>query len=203
MSSPQDGDEAQEIVTDVFNPDDERQDDGAVTPQPTRQNIAVVDDPSLSPEVANAAAAEIEAAELGDAATASQQYQGGDAAQAFHSGLGPRDARIEHAGRFGGADDGLRGQHRIRRGERLDAGGDVHGLAEEILPLVEAHGQAWPFVDADLQLDVVATAQRIADERSDGQFRLVFNTGEAAGQTVFHVHAHVLAGELQEGTLAG
>ena len=83
MSSPQDGgrsDEAQEIVTDLFNPDDEHQDDGAVTPQPTRQNVAVVDDPSLSPEVANAAAAEIEAAELGDAATASQQYQGGDAA---------------------------------------------------------------------------------------------------------------------------
>ena len=82
MSSPQDpgADEAQEIVTDLFNPDDERQDDGAVTPQPTRQNVAVVDDPSLSPEVANAAAAEIEAAEIGDAATASQQYQGGDAA---------------------------------------------------------------------------------------------------------------------------
>jgi histidine triad (HIT) family protein len=56
--------------------------------------------------------------------------------------------------------------------------------------------------DPDLLAHVVATAQRIADERADGQFRLVFNTGEAAGQTVFHVHAHVLAGELQEGTLA-
>lgn len=57
--------------------------------------------------------------------------------------------------------------------------------------------------DPDLLAHIVATAQRIADERADGQFRLVFNTGEAAGQTVFHVHAHVLAGELQEGTLAG
>ncbi|PYY44364.1 histidine triad nucleotide-binding protein [Curtobacterium sp. MCLR17_043] len=57
--------------------------------------------------------------------------------------------------------------------------------------------------DPDLLAHVVATAQRIADDRADGQFRLVFNTGEAAGQTVFHVHAHVLAGELQEGTLAG
>lgn len=57
--------------------------------------------------------------------------------------------------------------------------------------------------DPDLLAHVVGTAQRIADERADGQFRLVFNTGEAAGQTVFHVHAHVLAGELQEGTLAG
>jgi len=72
--------EAQEVVTDLYNPDGDRQDDGDVTPQPTRQNIAVVDDPALSPELADAVAAEVEAAELGDAATASQQYQGGDAA---------------------------------------------------------------------------------------------------------------------------
>lgn len=73
-------DEAQEVVTDLYNPDDERQDDGDVTPQPQRENAAVVEDPVLSPEVARAAAAEVEAAELGDAATASEQYQGGDAA---------------------------------------------------------------------------------------------------------------------------
>jgi large subunit ribosomal protein L17 len=73
-------DEAQEIVTDVFNPDGERQDDGNVTPEPIAENVAVVDDPSLSPEVARAAAAEIEAAELGDAATAGRQAPGGEAA---------------------------------------------------------------------------------------------------------------------------
>src|ERR671939_379338 len=36
-------DEAQEVVTDVFNPDGERQDDGDVTPEPTAVNTAVVD----------------------------------------------------------------------------------------------------------------------------------------------------------------
>jgi large subunit ribosomal protein L17 len=70
--------EAEEIVTDVYNPDGERQDDADVTPEPTAENLAVVDDPALSPDVAAAAAAEVEAAELSDAATAGTQAPGGD-----------------------------------------------------------------------------------------------------------------------------
>jgi large subunit ribosomal protein L17 len=70
--------EGQEIVTDVFNPDGERQDDGNVTPEPTSENLAVIDDPDLSPDVAAAAAAEVEAAELSDAATAGVQAPGGE-----------------------------------------------------------------------------------------------------------------------------
>jgi large subunit ribosomal protein L17 len=77
---PADVAEAQEVVADVFNPDDERQDDGDVTAEPTAENLAVVDDPALSPEVAAAAAAEVEAAELGDAATAGTQAPGGESA---------------------------------------------------------------------------------------------------------------------------
>ena len=70
--------EAEEIVTDVYNPDGERQDDGDVTPEPTAENLAVVDDPALSPDVAAAAAAEVEAAELSDAATAGAHAPGGE-----------------------------------------------------------------------------------------------------------------------------
>ncbi len=73
-------DEAREVVADVFNPDGERQDDSDVTPEPVAQNTAVVDDPQLSPELAEAAAAEINAAEMGDAATASLHAPGGEAA---------------------------------------------------------------------------------------------------------------------------
>ena len=72
--------EAQEVVTDLYNPDGERQDDGDVTPEPQRENAAIVEDPALSPDVAAAAAAEIEAAELGDAATAGLQAPGGESA---------------------------------------------------------------------------------------------------------------------------
>jgi histidine triad (HIT) family protein len=56
--------------------------------------------------------------------------------------------------------------------------------------------------DPGLLAELVAVAQGVADEFGSGQFRLVFNTGAEAGQTVFHVHAHVLAGALKEGSLA-
>ncbi len=72
--------ESQQVVTDVFTPDGEHQDDNAVTPQPKAENVAVVEDPVLSPDVAAAAAAEIEAAELGDAATAGTHSPGGESA---------------------------------------------------------------------------------------------------------------------------
>jgi histidine triad (HIT) family protein len=55
--------------------------------------------------------------------------------------------------------------------------------------------------DPGLLAELVEVARQIADERTDGEFRLIFNTGAAAGQTVFHVHAHVLGGHLREGTL--
>lgn len=68
--------------------------------------------------------------------------------------------------------------------------------------------------DPGLLAEMVAVAESIADDADlmtnsetgvkypAGQFRLIFNTGEAVGQTVFHVHAHVMAGDLTEGSLA-
>lgn len=55
--------------------------------------------------------------------------------------------------------------------------------------------------DPALLAEVVDLSRQIAAERTNGQFRLVFNTGEAAGQTVFHVHAHVLGSLAARGTL--
>lgn len=55
--------------------------------------------------------------------------------------------------------------------------------------------------DPSLLAHIVEVAQRLADERCGGEYRLVFNTGAASGQTVFHVHAHVLGGGLEEGSL--
>ena len=52
--------------------------------------------------------------------------------------------------------------------------------------------------DPDLLAEVIGLANSLAAEHGDGDFRLIFNTGPNAGQTVFHVHAHVLAGRLEE-----
>ena len=57
--------------------------------------------------------------------------------------------------------------------------------------------------DPALLSEMIALANALAAEHADGDFRLVFNTGPGAGQTVFHVHAHVLAGGLDEGSLDG
>ena len=55
--------------------------------------------------------------------------------------------------------------------------------------------------DAALLSELIGLANSLASEHADGDFRLIFNTGPHAGQTVFHVHAHVLAGGLEEKTL--
>ncbi|WP_394552096.1 histidine triad nucleotide-binding protein [Agromyces sp. MMS24-JH15] len=57
--------------------------------------------------------------------------------------------------------------------------------------------------DPGLLAEVVEVARGVASELGDGDYRLVFNTGPGGGQTVFHVHAHVLAGGLEEASLAG
>lgn len=57
--------------------------------------------------------------------------------------------------------------------------------------------------DPALLAEMVAMAQDLAEIHCEGQFRLIFNTGAAAGQTVFHVHAHVLGGSLEEKSLVG
>jgi histidine triad (HIT) family protein len=65
--------------------------------------------------------------------------------------------------------------------------------------------------DPGLLAELVEVARAAAVQAGSPDFRLIFNTGAGAGQTVFHVHAHVLGGaeqheqslggDLQEGSL--
>ncbi len=52
---------------------------------------------------------------------------------------------------------------------------------------------------------LMLAAGKIAQQEGVGDaFRLIVNNGEGAGQTVFHLHLHIIAGrEFAEGHLAG
>jgi histidine triad (HIT) family protein len=55
--------------------------------------------------------------------------------------------------------------------------------------------------DPYLLAELVTTAGDLAAEHSNGEYRLIFNSGESVGQTIFHVHAHVLSGTFDESSL--
>lgn len=50
--------------------------------------------------------------------------------------------------------------------------------------------------DAELLAEVLREAHRVAVDEgvAEAGYRIVFNTGVAGGQTVFHLHAHLLGG---------
>ncbi len=50
--------------------------------------------------------------------------------------------------------------------------------------------------DEQVMGKVIRIADRIAKDEGIEQYRLIFNNGEEAGQTVFHVHMHVLGGRI-------
>ena len=78
---------------------------------------------------------------------------------------------------------------------------DVHLL---VVPKTDQYENVAQLAAADpgLLAELVAAADQLAAEYSNGEYRLVFNSGSSVGQTVFHVHGHVLSGALQEGSLA-
>ena len=58
--------------------------------------------------------------------------------------------------------------------------------------------------DQSLLGHLLLVAGKVAEQLGVGDaFRLVINNGEGGGQTVFHLHLHILAGrEMKEGELA-
>jgi len=87
----------------------------------------------------------------------------------------------------------------VREGDRTLAFRDVNPQAPtHVLVVPKAHhADVAALTDADpaLLADVLAAAVAVArDEGLDGGFRLVSNTGADGGQTVGHLHVHVLGG---------
>jgi hypothetical protein len=78
---------------------------------------------------------------------------------------------------------------RLMRIAQVDAYGSLHiewcGGDDEELALA----------DPPLAASLLEAVTRVAEQEGvSGSFRLVFNTGASAGQSVFHAHAHVLGG---------
>lgn len=83
----------------------------------------------------------------------------------------------------------------------IDPQAPLHAL---VIPKTEAYRDVTELAagDPELMAEMVAAAKRIADEHANGEYRLIFNNGASAAQSVFHVHAHVL-GNIEESKLVG
>jgi len=87
----------------------------------------------------------------------------------------------------------------VRSGERTYAFRDIAPVAPtHVLVVPRQHYRNAAELsreDPGLLAELVAEATSIADEAGlAGGYRLVFNTGQEGGQTVDHVHVHVLGG---------
>ncbi len=86
----------------------------------------------------------------------------------------------------------------VHDGERTFAFRDIHPQAPlHVLVVPRDHAPnaaATAESDATVFAEIALTARAIAAAEGYDDYRLVFNTGPGAGQTVFHTHAHVLAG---------
>jgi len=89
---------------------------------------------------------------------------------------------------------------RVVETDRVVAFRDINPQAPiHVLVISKAHYpdvEALAAADSGLLGEVITEAHRVAAAEgvSDSGYRVVFNTGEHAGQTVPHVHAHVLGG---------
>ena len=86
----------------------------------------------------------------------------------------------------------------VRETETTVAFRDIHPQAPPhllVIPKVHYRDAAALAAGApEVAADVLRETQAVADEEKLDSYRVVFNTGTGAGQTVWHAHGHVLGG---------
>ncbi|MFJ8041521.1 histidine triad nucleotide-binding protein [Kitasatospora sp. NPDC096147] len=92
----------------------------------------------------------------------------------------------------------------VRKTERTLAFRDINPQAPtHVLVIPHAHypnAAALAEAEPEVAGELLAEAGRVAADEGLSDYRLIFNTGAGAGQTVFHAHVHVLGGrQLHEG----
>ena len=89
----------------------------------------------------------------------------------------------------------------VYRDEQVTAFRDIHPVAPtHILLVPNKHIDSVGALDAeDEQLigHIFTVARKLAEEEeiSEGGYRLITNTGSHGGQTVFHLHVHLIGGQ--------
>nr|WP_211198990.1 histidine triad nucleotide-binding protein [Phytoactinopolyspora limicola] len=86
----------------------------------------------------------------------------------------------------------------VRQSERTLSFRDIAPVSPtHVLVVPKTHYRDVPAVLADdpaIMAEIVSEAAAVAGDTGLEAFRIVMNTGEEAGQSVFHTHAHVLGG---------
>ncbi|MED7953322.1 MULTISPECIES: histidine triad nucleotide-binding protein [unclassified Streptomyces] len=86
----------------------------------------------------------------------------------------------------------------VRKTDRVLAFRDIAPKAPvHVLVIPHVHyPNAAALADAEPEIagELLAEAGRVAADEGIADYRLIFNTGAGAGQTVFHAHVHVLGG---------
>lgn len=85
----------------------------------------------------------------------------------------------------------------LRRTESFYAINDINPQAPThilIIPIQHHSNAALSAAHDPSFVDLFTAAAEIASERGLDGYRTVFNTGESAGQSVFHAHLHLLGG---------
>lgn len=90
---------------------------------------------------------------------------------------------------------------RVFENERILAIKDIHPVAPVhilIIPKKEIHNlQSVQKEDLSLIGEIILVAQKLAKEYGiEEGYRLIVNNGEEAGQTIFHLHFHLIGGRI-------
>lgn len=72
---------------------------------------------------------------------------------------------------------------------------DINPVApHHYLVIPKKHFESIAEIDQKSSSDLISGVQALALKLGLKDFRTIFNTGAKAGQSVFHIHAHVIAG---------
>ena len=73
---------------------------------------------------------------------------------------------------------------------------DLNPMAPiHILIVPKKHYKDVTKIPENVLQSMILLSKNLMSKMSNGEFRLIFNTGKSAGQSVFHAHGHIISGK--------